>query len=299
MIIFLYGEDTYRSRQKLKEIVDKYKEKHKSGLNLKFIDSFKDNVRQTSMFKEKKLFVAVDSFSNPEFKKEFIERADSFKEDSIIFLEESVSKNDSLFKFLKKNAKCQEFNYLAGQKLKAWAAREFEIYNAKIDSIALDRLLFYTGSDLWRLSNEIMKLACYNSQVSEKDVRLLVRPKIENDIFKTIDAVAIKDKKQALELLHKHIEKGDTPFYLLSMINYQFRNILLVKDYMEKRMPYELIVKKSNLHPYVAKKSYFQSQKFSFEELKKIYHKIFQVDWSIKTGKLEPEAALDLFVSEI
>ena len=36
MIIFLYGSDTFRSRQKLNEIIGHYKKIHKSGLNLEF-----------------------------------------------------------------------------------------------------------------------------------------------------------------------------------------------------------------------------------------------------------------------
>ena len=34
MIIFLYGTDTYRSRQKLKEIIAQYQQKHQSGMEL-------------------------------------------------------------------------------------------------------------------------------------------------------------------------------------------------------------------------------------------------------------------------
>ena len=34
-------------------------------------------------------------------------------------------------------------------------------------------------------------------------------------------------------------------------------------------------------------------------QLKKIYQKIFQVDFDIKTGKIEPETALDLLLAEI
>ena len=127
----------------------------------------------------------------------------------------------------------------------------------------------------------------------------MVRSKIETDIFKTIDAIAEKNKKRALELLHKHLEKGDSPLYLLSMINYQFRNLLIVKDFIERCKPYNIILRKSGLHPFVVKKSYYQSQKFSFQELKKIYRKVFQIDLNIKTGRIESEMALDLLIAEI
>ena len=71
MIIFLYGQDTYRSRQKLNEIIEQYKKVHKSGLNLRYLDcgklsfqDFNDETRQTSMFKEKKMVILTNSFSN-------------------------------------------------------------------------------------------------------------------------------------------------------------------------------------------------------------------------------------------
>jgi hypothetical protein len=38
MLIFLYGQDTHRSRQKLNEIIARYKKVHQSGLNLKYFE---------------------------------------------------------------------------------------------------------------------------------------------------------------------------------------------------------------------------------------------------------------------
>jgi len=319
MIIFLYGEDLYRARQKLKEIVEHYKKIHKSGLNLKYfdcsesesgkklLDDLKDEIRQTSMFKEKKLVVAINPFSTPGVERGAIPGVEGMKDildskDIILFYEKgSVDERTSLFRFLKKNAKCQEFKPLGGQKLKTWAKKEFEKYKAKIEPAALEKLIDYVGSDLWRASNEIKKLVSYKKTkiIKTEDIGLQIRSKIETDIFKTIDAIAQKNKKQALDLLHKHLEKGDSPLYLLSMINYQFRNLLIVKDFIEKHKPYNIILKRSGLHPFVVKKSYFQSRHFTLEELKKIYHKIFKVDLDIKTGRIEPEIALDLLVVEI
>ncbi len=315
MIIFLYGQDTYRMREKLKEIIASYKKIHKSGLNLKYFDcskksggavfnDFKDEIRQTSMFKEKKLAIITSPFSDAGFKEEFLKEAKDFlkSEDIILLYEEGeIRKNNSLFKFLEKNTKCQEFKVLSRQKLNTWVKKEFEKYNTKIEQDALETLIEYIGNDLWRMANEIRKLASYKNdkQIQVKDVKLLIRSKIETDIFKTIDAIAEKNKKRALELLHKHLEKGDSPLYLLSMINYQFRNLLIVKDFIERYKPYNIILRNSGLHPFVVKKSYYQSQKFSFQELKKIYQKIFQVDLNIKTGRIEPEVALDMLIAQI
>ena len=307
MIIFLYGQDTYRSRQKLDEIIEHYKETHKSGLNLRYFEEkdldfqdFKNEFQTTPMFKEKKLVILTDIFFNQAFKENFLKNSEKFinSEDVILFYEErEVSLDDPLFVFLKKQAKIQEFQPLEGQKLKNWLKKELAEHQAKADPQASEKLINYVGNNLWQLSNEVKKLSSYKKghKIEVADIELLVKPKIEADIFKTIDALASKNKKQALDLLHQHLAKGDSPLYLLAMINFQFRNILAIKDLIEKGKP----LGRSKLHPYVIKKSYQQARKFTLEELKKIYRKIFEVDYNIKTGKLEPQIALDLFIAEI
>jgi len=331
MIIFLYGLDTYRSREKLHEIIANYQKIHKSGLNLKYFlgtetdfDTLKDELRQTSMFKEKKLIILVDIFSNSEFKERFLESGKSLNkfwlgdENIILFYEQnSVLKEDPLLLFLKKYSQSQEFQPLGGQKLKSWAKKEFENYGAKIEEKALDKLIDFVGNDLWQMVNEIKKLVSYRAsrqrgeggkenevlfdqkkgvRIELEDVELLVRPKIETDIFETIDAIASKDKKRALKFIKAHLERGDSPLYLFSMIVFQFRNLLMVKDLIERNLPSYFL---TGLHPFVIKKSILLSNKFRFLELKKIYQKIFQIDIDIKTGKIEPEIALDLLITEL
>ena len=311
MIIFLYGQDTYRLRRKLNEIIEHHKKIHKSGLNLKCLnlnekgfEDFKDEFQSISMFAEKKLIILEETFTNQNFKEKFLKNSKKFIDsgDIILFYETTETpRSNSLFKFLKKYTKSQEFKLLEGENLKNWVKKEIENYKVKIHPIALEKLIDYVGNDLWQMANEIRKLVSYkeNKKIEVKDIELLVKPKIEPEIFKTINALASKNKKQALELIHKHLEKGDNPLYLLSMINFQFRNLLTIRDLIEKnKSPYALL-EEAKLHPYVIKKSYSQAQKFKIDELKKIYQKIFQVDLAIKTGKVEPEAALDIFIAEI
>lgn len=311
MIIFLYGQDTYRSRHKLNEIVTKYKKTHKNGLNLKSyegkdlkFEDFRDEVRQTPMFVKRKLIILRNVFSNLSFKENFLKDAKLFvdSEDVVLFYEtEEISRTDRFFKFLKKNSKSQEFKLLEGAQLKKWAQKTFEGYRAKIEILGLEKLINYVGNDLWQFSNEIQKLVSFRKgkTITTKDVGLLVKPKIETAIFDTIDAIASRNKKQAISLIHRHLEKGDHPLYLLSMINFQFRNLLTIKDLVERNTPFCLLSKETRLHPYVIKKSYFQAQKFTIDKLKKIYQKILEADLNVKKGKTEPVTALDSLIAEI
>lgn len=313
MIIFLYGPDTYRSRQKLNEIIEHYKKIHKSGLNLKYFDfkndsfeDFRDAFKSLTMFKEKKLLILQNIFTNPKTENDFLKFLTklSSSRDIILISEKQVEENKPLFKKLKKVAKSHNYKLLEKNQLKNWLKKEFQKYSAKIDTQTLELLLNFVGNNLWQMENEIKKLVnyCGKNEIKTKDVETLVKPKIETNIFKTIDALASKNKKLALTLIKEHLEKGDSPNYLLAMISYQFRNLLVVKSRESGRefyRNYTQISKKLGMHPFVLRKTIQQAKKFSLEELKKIYQKIFEADLNIKTGKLEPETALDLLIAEV
>lgn len=311
MIIFLYGEDTFRLNKKLTEIVGQYKAR-KKGLNFKVFDAeadgyeeFSNELRQSSIFSEKKFVIVKNVFLNKTFKEKMIEGLNKLPtRDGVVVVcqEGHVLKNDRLLKYLKENAKVQEFEPISGSKLEAWAAAEAASHGLDISRAAVSKLVLFVGNDLWRLSNEIEKLASYGFDkqgvVSESDIDLLVKSRIDSDIFKTIDALAVKNKKAALTLVREHLEKGDSHFYLLSMINYQFRNLLAVKSQEASGFDPGL-AGRVGIHPYVLRKTLQQCRAFSLEDLKKIYRKIFQIDLEIKTGKLDAEIALDLLIAEI
>lgn len=315
MIYFIYGEDSYRAKRKLYEIVDGYKKVHKSGLNLIYIDAkeesfgdFFSNFKISPMFAEKKLTILKNTFSDSGWQEDFLENIKSLEElkDIIVVYEDcSPDKRLKLFKVLQKYAKCQEFEKLAPANLRKWVAEEFGRAGSSARPDAADLLCSFVQNDLWRMASEIKKLSDYKNggTVEKKDVELLVKPNIENDIFRTIDSLASGDKKQALSLLYKHLEAGDNPLYLLSMIAYQFRNLLIIKELSAGAPsgsgPSSGWQKKSGLHPFVIQKSSYLCSRFTMPKLKEVYHKVFQTDFDIKTGKIEPELALDLLLAEI
>jgi len=257
-----------------------------------------------SMFAEKKLVVLKNVFLNIKIQEEFlkeIKNIENINDIIVVYEDGAVDQRTKLFKSFQKSAKCQEFKYLSPALTKKWVEVEFSKNKAKINFDAQDLLLGFVGNNLWQMENEIKKLSNYKkeSAVTKQDVENLIKPNIENDIFKTIDAMVSKDKKLAISLLHKHLDNGDNSLYLLSMIAYQFRNFLVIKQLIDSGAPYALIAQKSGLHPFVVKKSYYLCNQFELSRLKKIYQKIFQIDSDIKTGKVDAELALDMLVAEI
>jgi DNA polymerase-3 subunit delta len=312
MILFLYGKDTYRLQQKLREIEAEYKKIHKTGLNLEKLDAnqisfgeFWDKLTQSSMFIKKKLFFLENLFSNQKFKEEFLEKISKIAKSPdiiVVFEKKELPKQDKVFVSLKKYGKSQEFKPLEGRELKSWVRNEFQKEGISASQDVVNFLAELLENDLWQIANEIKKVSLYKKRekiVELPDLKFLVKPKIETDIFKTIDALAEKNKKKALRFIQKHLDKGESPFYILKMINFQFRNLLLVRAFREQNKTLYEFLRLKILHPYVAKKAWRASAGFSFDQLKKIYQKIFEADLNIKTGRISPEEGLKWLVAQI
>lgn len=313
MLIFLFGKDIYRSREELRRIIaEREKDCLTNGranlnwFNFVRIDAKEkeaeifEQIRQTvntnSMFSEKKLIIVENiTFAPVEIQEKilnFLKSKNLQKDDenTIVFWSEEVEIKNELFEFLKKSAQCQEFDLLKGAQLKNWIKNYISENNGNTDNQAIDKLIEYAGSDLWRMSNEINKLLSYNKKIGIADIELLIKPEIDLNVFGIIDAIGLKNKNRALKLMSGYFEKGEDEIRLLGMFVYQFRNLIKVKS-----APLESL----GLHPFVLRKTKEQAKNFSFEELKKIYYHLLTIDFDIKLGKVNSVAALELFVTKL
>jgi len=323
MIILFYGLNTYTRKEKVKEIIEEYKKHHQSGLNfirISFLkggtsfgeqkmDDFKMATKTISMFDEKKLIIIEDIFNqNEQAQEELVnylknKKIHQNKDLIVLILAEKIDSKSKLLKFLKNKAQIQKFELLSPSQLRKWAKDYVEQKNRKIDSNTIDLLIKYTGNNLWRISRELDKLSAFKDQrILQEDVEKLVKPEIEIDIFKTIDALGNKNKEKALKLLNDHFKKGDAEAYLLDRFVYQFRNLIKIKSFLEiypEMRSYREMALKLELHPFVIKKSISQAKNFKLEDLKKIYHKLFAIDLDTKLGKINMKTALEMFIIKL
>lgn len=304
MLIFLYGQDTYRSREELRKIILEQKKASLNWFNFVCIDAREkeaetfEQIRQTantvSMFNEKKLIVVENiSFTEPESLKNilnFLKDSKIEKDDSIviIFWDGDIDDKNELIEYLKKNAKCERLDLLKNIQLKNWIKNYVVENNGTIESQATDMLIERVGNDLWRMSNELNKLLSYDKRIKTADIELLIKPEIDMNVFDIIDAIGLKNKNKALKLMREYFEKREDEIRLLGMFVYQFRNLIKVKSAPNEN---------PGLHLFVLQKTREQTKNFSFEELKKIYHQLLTTDFNIKFGKINPIAALELLVA--
>jgi len=312
MLIFLYGEDTFRSKEELRKMIEKNKgaclpvgKANTDWLDFiridagdKQVDVFKE-LKQTagtvSMFSSKKMIIIDDVFDLDDDDQdkilEFLKKSkiEDDKNTTIIFWAEETS--GDLGKYLKLKAECKEFKLLEGAQLKKWIKDFVEERKGSIDNLASDKLVDGAGNDLWRMFNELNKLLAYNPTIRPENVELFVKPEIDLKIFDLVDAIGYKNKIKALKLFNQHISEGDDVYYLSSMIVYQIRNLIKVKTAKS--------IASLGLHPFVARKSEQQANNFTYAELKKIYRQLMTIDFESKLGKTNIQTALELLISEL
>lgn len=317
MLIFIYGEDTYSSRQKLNELREKFlREVDPSGNDIVRLDGstatmerINEAVSPSSLFSRKRMIVIENIFSASskivqDQLCDFLEKKGDMENIIIIWDDISGAKvAGKLFKFLSAQKFVQKFERMNDVRLAAWIRNEFEKKGVQIKADACHRLIAMFGDDLWRLDNEIHKLSFYKKGgdgatvgVDLADLNMLTVGEIEENIFALTDAISVKNKAQALALLENEIIAGASPVYLLQMILRQFKILLQVKELLERGMNKNEIVAATKLHPFVVQKGMAQAKNFSVPTLRSIFDKLISIDQDIKTGRADLLTVLDLII---
>lgn len=323
MIYLFYGQDAFRSSKKVSEIKARYLEKNPTGSGLSiievekgdkadFLPGWKKALGAKGLFFAKQLLIVKNFLlhSNAANLKDvlaYLEKEQELMADQdrvIIFWEEGLPKDkEKLFQYLLKNAKKQQFDLLSGFKLSEWIVSEAKKIDPAVSfsKTALEALASYVPDDGQRLSLEIEKLATFKDggEISREDVEALVKSDAAANIFETVEALSGGDKARALKLFHEQLEKGEDPFYILSMYVYQYRNLLKIGEYFfaGEQNAYT-VAKQAGLHPFVVQKGMAQLRKTTLEKIKATYHGLAEMDLKIKTGEWDPRLALDKFIVE-
>jgi DNA polymerase-3 subunit delta len=240
----------------------------------------------------------------------FVEKLEAYLETlpdtaRLVFLEDGkVKKSNPIWKMVSQSERGyeREFAPLKPRELNRWIAQRVQEKGSGIDRAAVELLATYVGSDLRLLDLEIDKLLTYiggERSITREDVELLVSYVQEGSIFDLVDALGTRDTKLAMQLTEKLLEDGRHPLYLLHMIARQFRILLQTKELLGKGAAPGDIAALLHLHPFPARKAVAQAPNFSIAQLEDIFHRLLELDATLKSSEMEERLALELFVTEV
>jgi len=236
---------------------------------------------------------------------EYLKKFDRSDLNVILYEEgDNVDKRRKLFKWLEKDAEVKRFEFpvLEGVKLSDFAREAVLKMGGVIAPDALRELCDAVKGDLRRLEGEVCKLCMYalGREIAVDDVRLLVQRNVASDVFVMIDALGKRNFTQARREFGRLLDAGESEYYLLSMVIYQFRNLIMVKYLTEKGMNGGEIAKVAKMHPFVVRKTQGACSGFSFDVLKGSYSKLLAMDEGSKTvSGFDLVREIDLFAYDL
>jgi len=149
-----------------------------------------------------------------------------------------------------------------------------------------DESLFvvFSGKDLYK-ANAFVK------QSPKIGARVMPFKEIsDSNIFKLVDYVFGGNRIASYKELRKLILSGADNFYIFSMLVYGLRNVTYAK--FESPMF-------TKMSPFVKSKASSQSQKFTQDQVVRLYEKFYQLDVGSKNGQVSPELLVPLGIEAV
>ncbi len=197
------------------------------------------------------------------------------------------SKSKSFWAELKDKSLWLEFKRLYQNQIFSWIKRFTEKKGKKINQDAAAVLVELCGKSLRDISNEIEKIILYigDKNYIDKDAVFEVTgsSKLFN-IWELCDSVGQKKLSDALKIVDKMLEKGESPIGIIIMLTRHMSFLLKIKKYLNENLSDKEIAKKLKTYDSYVKKYIAQSNKFSESEIERCFGYLLHADFLLKRG---------------
>lgn len=173
----------------------------------------------------------------------------------------------------------------------------------KISNMDLSYLAELCNNDITKLNSECEKLMMYKidtKEIAREDITNLVVKKLgdSNEIlFSLAKAIMSKDKKQALKLYNDLKVYQIDANSIIGLMASQMKLVSQIKVLKEKNLNVSQIQQNLNLKSsYQVKKLSEYIYSYSYNDIKTFFNKLFNLDYSIKTGKVDSSNAIELLI---
>lgn len=206
-------------------------------------------------------------------------------------------------KKLVKNAKSSDsviaFNPLQAEELLQWLVKRATSQGRTMAAPAAEELLRRVGTDMHALAAEADKLCLHagaGGTVTLEGVRTLVPMATEQNVFKLTEELAALRTEAAISLYYDLLKQREEPIKLMALLVRQFRNMLYVKELSNQGYSPQQMAAQIGLHPYAVKVTGEQARKFSQERLAALLSELADLDYAMKTGRVDKSLGLELFL---
>lgn len=304
MVYLLYGTKDFQIEEEIKKLSKGLDEMNinKYDLNNDMLYLAIEDAKTMSLFGDKKL-VIIDNANmftgstskDSEIIEEYLNHINENTTLVLIVHNDKLDTRKKITKLINKVGKVIAFNdELDMTNLVRRLLKDYNI-DYKTINLFLDRV----GNNPLIIQNEINKIKIYKENdktITDEDILNLTTKLIEIDIFKLIDYIVRKDKEKALELYYEMLKMNEEPIKIIVILANQFRIMYQSKELLKKGYSEKDIANILKIHPYRVKLAIQNSRNYTSEVLLKNLNNLADIDIGIKTGILNKDLALELFI---
>ena len=226
----------------------------------------------------------------------------------LIVYDKSPDKRKKLYKLFKAQAEIVEYDKLNRTELEKWIGRRWIKAGKKPSRRAVEQFITQSlylenaNKNMEMVDNEVEKILDYvggRESITPEDVAAVMPQSIEDNVFKMVDYAMGGNKGAALTMLEQFYLEGESPFGVFSLLIRQIRMMLMARYLSEKRLPADAIAREMKTKPFVAQKLLRGSGRYKTEGLRRRMIDAAKLDLMMKTGKIDPEFALEWYILKL
>ena len=204
-----------------------------------------------------------------------------------------------MYKTVKNNGKIVEFSAQSEELLTRWILTRLKKEGKNITGSVMQLFLSRTGTDMGNIDRELEKLICYaldRDVITAEDVMAVTTEQTTNKIFEMVNAIAEHNQRKALDLYYDLLTLKEPPMRIMFLITRQFQILLNVRDMAGRGMDNQSIAKNAGIPPFAVKRNISQAKGFTMAQLKRALYDGADLEESVKTGRMNDQMAIELFI---
>lgn len=212
---------------------------------------------------------------------------------------EKLDERKKVTKQLKKTAVVINVQQLNEKEVRQYLLNTLENTDITLDRRAIDVFLRLTDLDLSKMMGELEKLVLYGqnqSKITASEVEQLVPKTLEHNIFDMTQYILAGKTDQTLRLFEDLVTQGEEIIKINAILLSQLRLYLQTKFLVKIGYQQANIAETLKIHPYRVKLAMQEARKYDEQKLVRLFDKLVEMDYQIKTGQIEKALSFQLFV---
>lgn len=178
-----------------------------------------------------------------------------------------------------------------------WLEERARSQDHKIERSAAASLVELVGDDFPRLGNELDKLILFTleeKRIRRSDVFEVCLQTSEADVFELIGALASRKADRALLIAGRLLENGVRLPQILAVLYWNFRRLIVAREWIHERRPYFQIVKELKIWSY--KNEQRSLQAVPRQRLVELFLELKRLEVRSKTESIQEQDLLEAFI---